>query len=325
MTALQFDSHSFVDSNSPDGYDFGLGFDIGSFDPSFHNGALGLSTGGVQASEATHRILDFEGLGLEEVVDFVAPDHTKIELAYTTYDAAIQGVNDDFRNDKMYWESPKPDISIPQTQAHRQEIVRVLLAAMKDPSKAVDHQMRSFKKRWAADAPNRYSDSIMEATCWKIAELSERLHVEGPTVLCVATENAMATNKDSASLTFGERIRYLVVILTQFKARCENLIKGTFLHTVVGNPKQALKDSHLNARVNPRRQECLAFAHEHMAEDKAIKRKRHNHLKAASSTEEDFDNITANGIADSDEHESTLSSLNNDSRKRLRASSEKGP
>lgn len=175
MTALQFDSHSFVDSSSSDGYDFGLGFEIGSYDPSFHERALSLSTVAVQASETTHRILDFQGLGLEEVVDFVAPDHTKIELAYTTHDTAIQGVNDDFRNDKMYWESPKPDVSIPQTQAHRQEIVRILLAAMKDPSKAVDHQMRSFKKRWAADAPNGYSDSIMEATCWKIAVSAFRM------------------------------------------------------------------------------------------------------------------------------------------------------
>ena len=82
----------------------------------------------------------------------------------------------------------------------------------------------------------------------------------------------MATNKESASFTFAQRIQYLVVLLTQFKARCENLIKGTFLHTVVGNPKDALESSHLNAIVNPKRQECLAFAHENMAEDKTVKR-----------------------------------------------------
>lgn len=52
---------------------------------------------------------------------------------------------------------------------------------------------------------------------------------------------------------------------------------------------------------------------------------RHNHLKVTITTEGDFGNITADELADSDEHESTLSSLNNGSCKRLRSSSDKAP
>ena len=87
--------------------------------------------------------------------------------------------------------------------------------------------------------------------------------MEGPIVLCVASDNALKTIKESAHFTFAQRIQYLVVLMSEFKARCEGLIKGTFLDTIVGNPQNALTTSRANYYSNIERQKDLTYSREH--------------------------------------------------------------
>lgn len=85
--------------------------------------------------------------------------------------------------------------------------------------------------------------------------------------------------KQSASLTFKERIQYLTVLMVEFKARCDGLIKGTSLDTVVGNPKDALKTSRENFDTNADRQRSLVIGRESNRD----KNRMSSHTKALRS------------------------------------------
>jgi hypothetical protein len=50
--------------------------------------------------------------------------------------------------------------------------------------------------------------------------------------------------------------------MSEFKARCERLVKGTFIDTVVGNPKDALRTSRENFSNNQERQKALKSSRE---------------------------------------------------------------
>jgi hypothetical protein len=120
-----------------------------------------------QRSWGAKKLLTFDKFS--DAPRFVPQDHSTITLAYSTEHAAVQAVNDSMKRGKLHWTSPNPDNTIPQSDAQRQEVVRILLAAMKDSSQAVDNDKPAFKKRWAVDAKSKHDDMLMEATCWKIA------------------------------------------------------------------------------------------------------------------------------------------------------------
>lgn len=121
----------------------------------------------VEASQTVQMVLSFDDF--EDADGFVPPDRAQILLRYATAADADKAAKDQFESSSRYWTSPKPDFSLPQTQVQRQEVVRILLAAMKDPTKAIDKDKDTFEKRWAADAKEKYDEVLMEATCWKIA------------------------------------------------------------------------------------------------------------------------------------------------------------
>lgn len=63
-------------------------------------------------------------------------------------------------------------------------------------------------------------------------------------------------------LKFEQRIQYLVLMLTFYKSRCEDLMKGTATEELVASPRQKYMSSKANKRNNGRRQVQLALGKE---------------------------------------------------------------
>lgn len=61
-------------------------------------------------------------------------------------------------------------------------------------------------------------------------------------------------------------------MLCEFKSRCDGMIKGGSLHTVVGAPQDALHTSRSNLQNNRYRQGLLSFARKHQPEEVIGKR-----------------------------------------------------
>ncbi|KAF1846391.1 uncharacterized protein K460DRAFT_431409 [Cucurbitaria berberidis CBS 394.84] len=227
---------------------------------------------------------------LEDALTVPLPDFPHIEVQYATHDEALDDFKDRVKDLATYWTPPQNDSSIPRNDTERQAVVRTLLGAMRDTSRAAD----KIDSRWTEDAPRKHNLKDIEVACWEIERLAERLHIEGPSVLAIHDVNFLKTVKHSEELTFGQRIRYIAVLFLEFKSRADGLIKGQTLHDIVGAPQEALHSARTNNEANKRKANQIAFAREHQPEQALGKRKRVSSKQPILDADEKGDNDIPN-------------------------------
>ncbi|KAF2623115.1 hypothetical protein BU25DRAFT_305732, partial [Macroventuria anomochaeta] len=157
---------------------------------------------------------------------------------------------------KHSW-TPRPDFSIPTTQAEQVFWIAELLDAMEDISACnEDTNQSSFRKRWITGPGNAayYHPEAMEAVCWKLVNLTISLHTRGTSSLQIYDPNALASTKMDKELTFEQRMEAICGLLRFSKTRCDKLMKGEFFAMTVAAPRQKLKDGVINKDANARRQ-----------------------------------------------------------------------
>lgn len=159
------------------------------------------------------------------------------------------------------WRSPSPDDSIPTTNAQRQQIVLRLLAAISSIDDVYDKQQgTNFRKRWLSQLNGAlvyYQDADKEQIAWDILSLAESLHVHGPSVFTSFDTVFWRQTTGTRDWTFAFRMNKIVELLTMSKARCEKLLAGLSLQTVVGHPAYLIRMTKGNGKQNGKRQKLL--------------------------------------------------------------------
>ncbi|KAI8932411.1 hypothetical protein NX059_010597 [Plenodomus lindquistii] len=199
-------------------------------------------------------------LVMRHASDFELPDPSSIQLHYSSKEEAFTDFQVRFKKLATYWTAPINDKTIPQTSNHRAQHVRVLVTCMKN----IKHYRDKDIPRWELGAEKPYRDEDLELTGWKIVDLAERLHREGPCTLEIHDVHFLDKVKESEDLTFGQRLKYIAMILLEFKSRADAVIKGDSLHTIVGAPQIAYYSACSNNRHNHNKQSKINFADEHM-------------------------------------------------------------
>jgi hypothetical protein len=133
---------------------------------------------------------------------------------------------------------------------------------MNDTSEARDSKGKNtpFNNRWVLRSNNKnhfYKMDEMEAVCWDILDLAERLHAHGPIALSIYDPAALGEVRKSKSLTFDKRIGFVCQAMRMSKARCDSLMKGDGLATLVGSPSLKVRGTHLQKNQNARRAETI--------------------------------------------------------------------
>lgn len=105
---------------------------------------------------------------VEELMANPLPDYSQTDLLFTTREDAVEDARERTKQSPTYWMPPAPDSSTPQTLQERQAVVRKLLGALKDTSRAKDTDSKSFETRWTTAGKRQYTDAALEATCWEI-------------------------------------------------------------------------------------------------------------------------------------------------------------
>tara|TARA_R110002003_G_scaffold1868_8_gene23638 strand:+ start:2466 stop:4412 length:1947 start_codon:yes stop_codon:yes gene_type:complete len=160
------------------------------------------------------------------------------------------------------WQPDREDQTIPRTNQQREAYVLQLLNAMNDTSEARDSKGKNtpFNNRWVLRSHNNnhfYKMDEMEAVCWDILDLAERLHAHGPIALSIYDPAALGEVRKSKSLTFDKRIGFVCQAMRMSKARCDSLMKGDGLATLVGSPSLKVRGTHLQKNQNARRAETI--------------------------------------------------------------------
>jgi hypothetical protein len=221
-----------------------------------------------------------------QVLDMELPDFSQVRLAYVTQQLAEHDSKERLMALKKYFPDPASDPSIPNTNTERRDAVRIVLGALKDTSHAKDAGTKDFNSRWVDGAGKKYDDADLEATAWDIVTLMERLHREGPSVLSIHDPHYYDRIRASADLTFGERLKVVAVLVMQWKARNDGLIKGSTLQTTVGAPLEALSSANHNFSHNKDRATKLQSAKEH--EDDADAPKLSSHKRRHAKTKQNM-------------------------------------
>jgi len=158
------------------------------------------------------------------------------------------------------WHSPHPDTSIPQTQADREKYITDMLSAIADTRTCQDSStVESYQGRWAGLAQGRspYTSQQMETVCWKLLDIAEKLHAQGPGSLRIFDQAKLRTVYKSRKLNFAQRIQFLCDLMQLSKSRCETLLAFDDLEMTVGAPAQMISMAKTNKKQNLKRQEYL--------------------------------------------------------------------
>jgi hypothetical protein len=161
---------------------------------------------------------------------------------------------------KQDWKPDPQDNTRPQNDQHRTAYVTQLLDALEDITQSTDSQApnTAFSKRWANHITSPYyHPEEMETVCWKIQDIAERLHTHGPATLFVYDPPSLADIAKSRGMKFATRIDAICDLLRQSKARCDKLMKGEGLETVVGAPKQKMVNVKTNKVQNEQRSRLI--------------------------------------------------------------------
>ncbi|KAF1954924.1 hypothetical protein CC80DRAFT_566054 [Byssothecium circinans] len=161
--------------------------------------------------------------------------------------------------EKDEWAAPKEDDTIPSTNKERRVWVRKLVAAFKDVSQYNDKVSSIFVNRWYdPDHPELgykgfHKPEAVEKACWELMRLAEEIHRRGIGMLTLSDKKIRADSKKTKSWTFEHRMNSLVSLLASYKARCDSLMKGAPIETIVVNPEAARAGSGDNRYANDRR------------------------------------------------------------------------
>ncbi|KAF2800247.1 hypothetical protein K505DRAFT_202625, partial [Melanomma pulvis-pyrius CBS 109.77] len=147
------------------------------------------------------------------------------------------------------WSAPKPDDTIPTTDADMQALVKNLVLAIANNQDCLcSSTNRIFRNRWAAGA-NFYRPEQFEKLAWRIVNTMVTIHTEGwkhP----VYDSGLMASLKATTSYTFAGRMEKILNLLTFSKRTCEDMLKNEKLLTIIGAPQVVLTHSRLNFQAN---------------------------------------------------------------------------
>lgn len=154
---------------------------------------------------------------------------------------------------KQAWKVDQNDATRPQNNQKRAAYVIQLLDALEDISQATDSHgpTTAFTKRWANHPTDPYYNAKeMETVCWKMLDIAERLHAHGPAALSIFDPPSLANIWKSRNMDFAERIIAICDLLRRSKSRCDKLMKGEALETLVGAPKQKMMNVETNKAQN---------------------------------------------------------------------------
>jgi hypothetical protein len=170
------------------------------------------------------------------------------------------------------WEPPRGDDTIPKSEEQMKKIVTDLVFAMSSTEFAADSEANNaLKTRWLLGKLFYKKEKIV-LRCWQLAEITKKLHEEGPSALhCFDDRYARSEFAKTQSWTFRERMDVMISLLATRKSRCDALMKGDQIDVFVGAPGKLLKTATQNAPNNAKKGEALKRGREaiKVEEDKA--------------------------------------------------------
>jgi hypothetical protein len=158
-----------------------------------------------------------------------------------------------------YWR-PATDHTIPTNDLQRQQWVLQLLRAINNTTNVCDAQGLVFQNRWykpGVGLSTFYSAESKEILAWDILALVEALHRKGGSALVAFNQQFWTQAKKEKHWTFSERMQKITELLAISKARCDKLLAGAGLQSVVSRPEDLIKTTKSNGVQNGKRQRIL--------------------------------------------------------------------
>jgi hypothetical protein len=158
------------------------------------------------------------------------------------------------------WTCPTEDTTLPTSDEDRQQWVQELLEAVNNVTNIQGNKGNDFKKRWhhpETGLRDYYLSLDKLILCWKIEDLSERLHRAGPSALHSFDEKFWDSVERTQAWTFHHRMSRIVELLTVSKTRCDSLLGGGSLQNIVANPGARAVATRLQVKQNARRSQTL--------------------------------------------------------------------
>jgi hypothetical protein len=158
-----------------------------------------------------------------------------------------------------YWR-PVTDHTIPTNDLQRQQWVLQLLRAINNTTNVCDAQGLVFQNRWykpGVGPSTFYSAESKEILAWDILALVETLHRDGGSALVAFNQQFWTQAKKEKHWTFSERMQKITELLAISKARCDKLLAGAGMQSVVSRPEDLIKTTRSNGVQNGKRQRIL--------------------------------------------------------------------
>ncbi|KAH7406369.1 hypothetical protein DE146DRAFT_629705 [Phaeosphaeria sp. MPI-PUGE-AT-0046c] len=211
---------------------------------------------------------------LERNEELILPDYGNTVLQFASGDAALISLQNRLNTIKGSFIALGEDSTIPQNDEQIKDAVKTVLGAIKDVAHAKDSNSRAFKSRWVDNAQHPYSDEVLETTSWRIVNLCVKLHREGPSALSIGDPHYLPQIKKSAHLKFADRIKTIATLLIEWKARCDGVIKGDTLQTVVAAPIEAFKSAGSNSVGNKTRANRIKLGGERELQEQGNRKRK---------------------------------------------------
>lgn len=158
------------------------------------------------------------------------------------------------------WRCPINDATLPATYQDRQQWVQMLLNGVNNVADIQGKKDDAFKKRWLVDpltGLDYYPPLDKSILCWTIVDLVERMHRFGPSVLHSFDEVFWESAGRTSNWTFQYRMYRIIELLTVSKTRCNSLLGGTGLQSIVANPDDVFVATKIQAKQNEKRSKIL--------------------------------------------------------------------
>lgn len=158
------------------------------------------------------------------------------------------------------WCCPINDVTLPATYQDRQQWAQLLLNAVNNVTDIQGKEDEAFKKRWLVDpltGLDYYLPLDKSILCWTVIDLAERMHRFGPSVLHSFDEVLWESARWTSNWTFQHRMYRVIELLTVSKTRCNSLLGGTGLQSIVANPDGIFVATKFQAKQNEQRSKIL--------------------------------------------------------------------
>jgi hypothetical protein len=162
-----------------------------------------------------------------------------------------------------HWHCPLNDATLPATDQEREQWVEKLLEAINNLRDIQGNQGRqnnkTLNKRWIEPlkGADYYLPTDKLILCWTIVDLAERLHRVGPSVLHSFDDVFWEAAAKISGWKFDYRMNRIIALLAVSKTRCDSLLGGIGMQSIVANPDWKLVATTLQANQNAKRGEIL--------------------------------------------------------------------